>query len=755
VMTDITQLKTLERDLEQARQAAESARRWVVDITDTVPGVVFEFIRRADGRYSAPFVSAGMEDMVGLTAESVVEDVGRYFATVLPEDFAPYLAMIENSAATGSAVRHSFRIRHAKTGDIRWLSVNTPPPRRESGVANWRGTVSDITEPQRLREDLEKALERARAAERAKSEFLANMSHEIRTPMGAIIGMSHLALQTVLTPQQHRYVARIDAAAKSLLGIINDILDFSKIEAGKMSLESAEFSLQALLDNLLGMVGHGARQKGLDLVCDIDPLIPDLLVGDPVRLGQVLTNLCSNAIKFTDRGEVVLSARRVETAGSQLTIRFAVRDTGIGMTAEQIARLFQPFEQADASTTRRFGGTGLGLTIAKRIVELMGVPLGVADAKRSTQDAAGSGAGSGAKPGAPGDKAAALPDFRGAHILIVEDNEINREVAQEILEQTGARVSIAANGREAVDAVARERFDAVLMDIQMPVMDGEQATRILRRDPANAELPVVALTASAMVGDRERILASGMNDYVVKPINVQNLFAVLRRWLQPAPPAAQAASPVAPEAPALEAAAPPEPLVVEGLDVADGLKRVLGNRAMYLRLLRTFCDSERGTAGSIRAAVERQDRDAVFRMAHNLAGASGNIGAGRLMTLARAIETAARSGAPLSGIDLRDLEAELGRLDRAIAAALPLAGAATGAASPGDRSAVAVRLSELRSRIADCDAAAGDTLEALRALFGDDERIRRIGRYLDRYDFAGAAAALAPLAAEFGIEPQS
>ncbi|MBL6749679.1 MAG: response regulator [Nevskia sp.] len=759
VMTDITELKRLEAELQQAREAAEAARRWVVDITNSVPGVVFEYIRAADGRHWAPFVSAGMEQLVGLSAEAVVADVGRFFATVLPEDVAAYTAALEESAADGRQVRHSFRIRHAANGAVRWLSVHALPPRRDGGLTNWRGYISDITEQTRLRDDLEQALERTRAAERAKSEFLANMSHEIRTPINAVIGMSHLALQTSLDPRQHRYVSRIDIAAKSLLGIINDILDFSKIEAGKLAIEHAPFSLRAVLDNLLAMVGQSAEEKGLALRFDTDPQIPDALVGDAVRLGQILVNLCGNAVKFTEAGHIVVRVRQAETVGPERLVRFEVADSGIGMTPEQIARLFRPFEQADASTTRKYGGTGLGLSIARRLSEMMGGQIGVESAPGSGSTfwfTVRLGLGAPAEPrAAAAQPGTAVPDFAGARILLVEDNDVNREVAQEILAQTGAHIEPARNGREAIDRIAAMSFDAVLMDIQMPVMDGAEATRRLRLDPALRELPIIALTASTMTGDREKFLACGMNDYVVKPINVQNLFAVLRRWIKPR---AAAAAP-APEPP-VRAAAPAggealARLGEAGIDVAGGLQRVNGNQALYLRLVRSFGEAGRDAAGRIRAALEANDLDTAHREAHSLAGAGGTLGATRVFEAARRLETACRERAPAA-----QLAAAVEPLEAALAG---LAGAACGDARGGaaphpaapDIEQVAGRLRQLRLRLEDCDAAAGDTLEELYALLGDDGRLQKVARHLRSYDFAAAADAAEALFSDYGLPPHA
>jgi CheY-like chemotaxis protein len=351
--------------------------------------------------------------------------------------------------------------------------------------------------------------------------------------------MSYLALQGPLEGRQRNYVEKVHGAAESLLRIINDILDFSKIEAGKLEIESADFALGDVLDQLANLLGVAAEEKGLQLLFELPPDLPTALVGDASRLGQILLNLGNNALKFTERGRVTVAVALVERTPERATLRFEVRDTGIGMTAQACERLFQPFTQADASTSRRYGGTGLGLAICRHLVERMGGTIGVdSEPGRGSsfhftlpfglQPRGSPAAPSGGRQDAQQDPRAGLA---GTRVLLVEDNVLNQELACDLLEGAGIEVAVAADGRQALDALERERYDAVLMDCQMPVMDGYEATRALRQRAELKDLPVIAMTANAMAGDREKVIAAGMNDHVAKPIHVDELFAALARWV--------------------------------------------------------------------------------------------------------------------------------------------------------------------------------------------------------------------------------
>ncbi|MBT3272736.1 MAG: response regulator, partial [Spirochaetales bacterium] len=669
-----------------------------------------------------------------------------------------------------------------KNGSEFPVDIGLSPIGTEDGIVVV-ASIRDVTVRKEREIELAEAKATAEAATKAKGDFLANMSHEIRTPMNAIIGLDSLLGRTEMNPKQKDYVEKIGKSAKNLLGIINDILDFSKIEAGKMDIETTNFSLNDVLENLSSMIGDKASDKEIELIFNQNMDVPPNLAGDPLRLGQILLNLANNAIKFTEKGEIEVSTKLVSKDEKETMLRFEVRDTGIGLTPEQRGKLFQSFSQADTSTSRKYGGTGLGLTISKRLSEMMGGEIGVdsiygegstfyftakfgiGEAKikqiapedlkglrvlvvddnetardvlsaylrdfafsvntvatgelairELTQAKAAEGIdydlvlmdyqmpgmngietskrirkslenietpkiimvtsfgredimrqadkvgldGFLIKPVSPSmmfdtimetfGKGAGIMDKRdkkfdkkpegfekivGAKLLLAEDNEINQQVAVESLEQEGFTVDVANNGQEVLDML-KKGYDLILMDLQMPVMDGYEATRVIRREEIHKGIPIVAMTADAMTGVRERVIETGMNDYVTKPFDPAELWTALVKWIEPGERVRPEAS-VPNRGPAETGVEIPE---IEGLNIPTGLTRVGGNRRLYRDLLVKFIrDFARSTA-EIKKHLAEDDLATAERIAHTVKGASGNLGADDLQQKATTLDAA-------------------------------------------------------------------------------------------------------------------
>jgi CheY-like chemotaxis protein len=568
----------------------------------------------------------------------------------------------------------------------------------------------------RAEEALKAAKTAADAASQAKSAFLANMSHEIRTPLNAELGFIHLLQGTPLTAQQQEYLDKAGVSAEHLHGIISDILDFSKIEAGRLDLEVIPFDLRETLGKLAGILSHRASEKGLRLDFDLDPGLPPLVLGDPLRLGQVLLNFGSNAVKFTESGAVTITARVLERAEGKARLRFEVSDTGIGLTAAQVEGLFQPFTQADDSTTRRFGGTGLGLAISRRLTRFMGGEIDVSSRPGQGSTFALVVSFTEADPGRHGraDRAGGAPvrkagvqSLHGIKVLLAEDNDLNQQVAKEILRRAGAQVTLAGNGREALERIREQSFDAVLMDLQMPGMGGLEAARKIRENPRWADLPIVALTADALASVRDKVLAAGMDDYLAKPIDPALLVRTLSSLVLKAgfeyPAVGQDRTELAGK--------------VQGVDIPGALARLGLERGAYLRLLRRFSSGQSAELVALQAALERGDSESALRHAHSLKGAALNLGADALAGAARELEDCLQRGGAWPGQVAR-IQERLLELVESLAllpAAADSRSPAGGTAAP-DQCAILGVLEALRRSLAEDDAKAGLDLGALEAL---------------------------------------
>ncbi|MGE0256147.1 MAG: response regulator [Alphaproteobacteria bacterium] len=870
VYRDITERKAAQEALRHANMMSDTALDlaragyWLIDYSDPDFYISSERAAALFGEPARPGFRYHLEQewlsRIAAADPAVAETTAKLYAGAVEGGLPRYDA--------------TYCYKRPVDGRVVWIRAIGNIERDDAGKPRFMyGVAQDVTEVKEAEIEVLRAKQIAEEATQTKSMFLANMSHEIRTPMNAIIGLSYLALKTPLTPQQRDYVTKISNAGASLLSLINDILDFSKIEAGRVEIESVEFGLDDVLSNVSAMASQRAYDKGLELVFDADPAIPEGLLGDPLRLGQVLLNLVTNAIKFTEKGHVHVAIRG-ERDGDGLRLRASVSDTGIGMSAEQMTRLFQSFSQVDGSTTRKYGGTGLGLAISQHLVELMGgqirvesepgrgsvfsfdVRVGVSSTPlrrrkivpeslvgmralvvddneaareyltamlnafglRARAVASGEAAlralaaGAGERPelvfldwqmpGLDGVETArrmkALPDcpriimvtafgreevraeadaagieafivkpvsqstvldtvlsllapgegevaasvqasadsasLAGIHLLLAEDNEINQQIAVELLEGAGARIDVANNGREALDrlqAAPDDTYAAVLMDVQMPVMDGLEATRRIRADARYERLPVIAMTAHAMVEEREQCRAAGMVDHITKPIEPDALFRTLARWLGRGPAAGSAAAAVT------DAERLPE---IAGLDAAEGLKRLAGNRRLYRDLLRQFTARYDDSADRIAADLRAGDRAGAERGAHTLKGVAGNLGLAGLAAAAGEVESAIRHGKPaddLLACLAPTLADTIDALRTALGEAAPAA-PAPDAAADGDALAHAERIGSL---LADGD---GDSIEyldahgaVLRSLFARDE-FDTFAREVREFEFEAA-----------------
>ena len=876
-------------DISQRVQAQEKLLKLSKAVENSPASVV---ITDLDG--TIEYVNPKFTDVTGYTAE---EAIGQNPRILKSGALAPrFYEKLWQTLTAGKVWQGEFHNKK-KNGESYFEAATISPIRDDKGnTTHYVAVKEDITERKRTEQELKKSMAAAEAANQAKSEFLANMSHEIRTPMNAIIGFSHLCLQAELPPVQHDYLEKVYRSANSLLGIINDILDFSKVESGKLEVEKTPFQLDKVLSDVASVIALRAEEKGLELLFNSGLDVPRSLVGDPLRLGQVLTNLLGNAIKFTEAGEVEVQVRIESQDTGHLVLGFTVRDTGIGLTPEQIGKLFQSFSQADASTTRKYGGTGLGLAISKGLVEQMGgtmwvestpglgsvfafnlpfaclhdtnrtvpdmsglkalvvddndsarrllvsylesfgiealavsgsreglatveradaagVPFSDVIVNRDTLDADGAGmtglgmnglemarqlkrelplrqrprviylsgyqqdetlkvaqstklldavlnkpvtgsmlfetmvAISSGKGGLAllAAQSGTGDDLAGLHVLLVEDNEFNRDLAHALLARAGVEVSFACDGAEAVQAVGQQTFDAVLMDIQMPNMDGLEAARQIRKIPALAGLPIIAMTANAMVGDRERCLAAGMNDYITKPIQVGVMYATLGRWTQRNAPLAEADATrtrrVSGVFPSLE----PDKAIAR-----------MGGEDTYLTVLEKFIPNQSHAVQSIQDALAAHDRATAERLAHTLKGIAATIGAKTLAKFARQLEDAIRekkaeSYAQLIAATATELAQVLASAQAYLHAYTPATAAEGLDRASRDIVPLDTLLQQLTAKLQAFDSDAANTLHQINRQVKGTAAARqfaKLSRYMNDYDYENALAEAQRLAKE-------
>jgi PAS domain S-box-containing protein len=615
-------------DRQRAEMALRESHTQLDAMANNVPGVVFQFYVRDDRSAGFYYISKKAADILGIPRD--LKDPLGFASYIHADDRDRFLKIVRDSVRASAA--WGFEGRFVKpSGETIWCQVLSNPWVRENELV-YSGVVVDVTDRHQAMELLQKAKLAAEEANRTKSEFVANMSHEIRTPLNGIVGLVELALEAVHDEPTKDILSAINRETEVLMGVISDILDFSKIEAGKVTIENINFSLRSVINQLASVMNVRAHQKGVTFSADMDDNVPDCLVGDPGCLRQVFTNLCDNAIKFTLKGRVCVKGTSLKRQGDRVVLRFSVDDTGIGIPREKMGIIFDSFTQADNSTKRKYGGSGLGTTIAKRLVEMMGGRIGVV-----SEEGRGSSfwfelpyVVAAVSEEAPESLKVHPPVVSGGNmpVLVAEDYPVNQQIILHLLHAAGYQVDLVENGRQAVEACERKQYGLILLDIQMPEMDGYEAARRIRLMEPYRKTPMLAMTAHAAKESLDQCLRTGMDDYLTKPLRKQDLFDKLSKWTTTSGKEADVRPPSNPALP---------------LDVEKALNELGGDRVFLNRMVMKFIDVAGKQLNTMRRALDQEDWATLRREAHSLKGGSSSLTADSIATTAAALEQASMS----------------------------------------------------------------------------------------------------------------